>query len=66
MTALYGLHILSWISCQEDFYVVGLSTPCPTLNLENQASVFVTSGERVTQLYPQALGNNFSRLSGYS
>jgi hypothetical protein len=31
-------------------------------NLEDQASVFVTPGDRVTQLYPQTLGTHFSRL----
>jgi hypothetical protein len=40
----------------------GLSTPRPTPNLEEQASVFITPGDRVTQLYPQALGTHFSRL----
>jgi hypothetical protein len=34
----------------------------PTTNLEDQGSVFVTPGNRVTQLYPQALGTHFSRL----
>jgi hypothetical protein len=31
-------------------------------NLEDQVSVFMTPGDRVTQLYPQALGTHFSRL----
>jgi hypothetical protein len=39
-----------------------MSTPRPTPNMEDQASVFVTPGDRVTQLYPQALGTHFSRL----
>jgi hypothetical protein len=39
-----------------------LSTPRPTPNLEYQASVFMTPGDRVTQLYPQTLGTHFSRL----
>jgi hypothetical protein len=34
----------------------------PTPNLEDQASVFMTPGDRVAQLYPQALGTHFSRL----
>jgi hypothetical protein len=34
----------------------------PTPNLQDQASVFMTPGDRVVQLYPQALGNHFSRL----
>jgi hypothetical protein len=37
-------------------------SPAPNLNLEHQASVFLTPGDRVTQLYPQALGTHFSRL----
>jgi hypothetical protein len=39
-----------------------LLVQCPTPNLEDQASVFMTPGDRVAQLYPQALGTNFSRL----
>jgi hypothetical protein len=39
---------LIWISRQQDVYWVGLSTPLPTPNLEDQASVFVTTGDRVT------------------
>jgi hypothetical protein len=31
-------------------------------NMEDQAFVFVTPGDRVAQLYPQALGTHFSRL----
>jgi hypothetical protein len=46
-----------------DFYGVGLSIPRPTPNLEDQASVFMTPGDRMTQLYPQALGTHFSRVS---
>jgi hypothetical protein len=53
-------HSLPWISLQQDSYRVGLSTTRPTPNLEDQASVFVTPKERVTQLYPQALGTHFS------
>jgi hypothetical protein len=34
----------------------------PAPNLEDQASVFMTPGDRVAQLYPQALGTYFSRL----
>jgi hypothetical protein len=46
----------------EDFYRVGLSTRSSNPNLEDQASVFVTPGDKVTQLYPQALGTHFNRL----
>jgi hypothetical protein len=34
----------------------------PTPNLEDQASIFITPGDRVAQLYPQARGTHFSRL----
>jgi hypothetical protein len=54
-------HSLPWISWPQDFYRVWLSTPRQTLNLEGQASIFVTPEDRVTQLYPQALGTHFSR-----
>jgi hypothetical protein len=30
--------------------------------MEDQVSVFMTPGDRVAQLYPQALGTHFSRL----
>jgi hypothetical protein len=34
----------------------------PTPNLEDQASVFMTPGDREAQLYPQELGTHFTRL----
>jgi hypothetical protein len=37
------------------FYGAGLLLQRPTPNLEDQAFVFMTPGDRVTQLYPQAL-----------
>jgi hypothetical protein len=37
-------------------------SPRPTPNLEDQVSVFMTHGDRVAQLYPQALDTHFSRL----
>jgi hypothetical protein len=37
-------------------------SPAPNPNLEDQASVFMTPGDRVAQLYPQALGTHFNRL----
>jgi hypothetical protein len=55
-------HSLPWIFLTTEFYGVVLSTPRPTLSLENQASVFVTAGDRVAQSYPQALGTHFNRL----
>jgi hypothetical protein len=44
------------------FYSAGLLVQRPTPNLEDQASIFMTPGDRVAQLYPQALGTHFSRL----
>jgi hypothetical protein len=44
------------------FYRAGLLVQLPTPNLEDQTSVFMTPGDRVAQLYPQALGTHFSRL----
>jgi hypothetical protein len=44
------------------FYRAGLLVQRPTPNLEDQASVFMTPGDRVAQLYPQVLGIHFSRL----
>jgi hypothetical protein len=44
------------------FYRAGLLVQHPTPNLEDQASVFITPGDTVTQLYPQALGIHFSRI----
>jgi hypothetical protein len=44
------------------FYGTGLLVQRPTPNLEDQVSVFMTPGDRVTQLYPQALGTHFSPL----
>jgi hypothetical protein len=55
-------HSLPWISWQQDFYRVWLSTTRPIPNLEYQASIFVIPGDRVTQPYPQTLGTHFSRL----
>jgi hypothetical protein len=36
----------------------GLLVQRPTPNLEDQVSVFMTPGDRVVQLYPQALGTH--------
>jgi hypothetical protein len=44
------------------FYGAGLLVQRPTPNLEDQVSVFMTPGDRMAQLYPQALGTHFSRL----
>jgi hypothetical protein len=45
-----------------NIYGAGLLVQSPTPNLEDQASAFMTPGDRVAQLYPQALGTHFSRL----
>jgi hypothetical protein len=37
-------------------------SPAPNPNLKDQVPVFMTSGDRVAQLYPQALCTHFSRL----
>jgi hypothetical protein len=39
-----------------------LLAPRRAPNMGDQASVFMTPGGRVAQLYPQALGTHFSRL----
>jgi hypothetical protein len=44
------------------FYGAGDLVQRPTPNLEDQVFVFMTLGDTVAQLYPQALGNHFSRL----
>jgi hypothetical protein len=44
------------------FYGVRLLAPRPTPNLEDQASKFMSPGDRVAQLYPQAQVFYFSRL----
>jgi hypothetical protein len=40
----------------------GSSAPRPTPNLEDQVSIFISLGDWVAQLYPQALSTHFSRL----
>jgi hypothetical protein len=41
---------------------MGLLVQRPTPNLEDRVSVFMTPGDRVAQLYPEALGTHFSLL----
>jgi hypothetical protein len=48
------------------FYGAGLLVQRPTPNMEDQVSVYMTPGEWVAQLYPQALGTHFSRLSRHA
>jgi hypothetical protein len=61
MTTVYG----PWPSLDfltTGFLQGGAVNPKSNLQLEDQASVFVTPEDRVTQLCPQALGTHFSRL----
>jgi hypothetical protein len=44
------------------FYEMGSLVLCPTPNLEDQTSVFMTPRDRVARLYPQAPGTHSSRL----
>jgi hypothetical protein len=44
------------------FLRAGLLVQRATPNLEDQVSVFMTHGDRVTQIYPQALATHFSRF----
>jgi hypothetical protein len=44
------------------FYIVRSSAFCPTPNLEEQVSVFMSPSDRVAQLYPQAPGSLFVAL----
>jgi hypothetical protein len=41
-------------------------SPAPNPHPGDQASVFMTPGDRVVQLYPQTLGTQFSRLLRYA
>jgi hypothetical protein len=57
-----GPNLPFWGFVTITFYRAGLLVQRPTPNLEDQVSVFMTPGDRVTQLYHQALGTHFSRL----
>jgi hypothetical protein len=46
--------LLFWGFLTITFNRAGLLVQLPTYNLEDQVSVFMTSGDRVAQLYPQA------------
>jgi hypothetical protein len=50
---LFMSHSLPWISWQQDFYRLGMSTPRPTPNRDDQTSVFVTSRDRVPSYTPR-------------
>jgi hypothetical protein len=51
-----------WGFLKIPFCRAGLLVQRPTPNLEDQVSLFMTPGDRMAQLYPQALGAHFSRL----
>jgi hypothetical protein len=55
-----GLGLMSYPSGFEtcDFYSERLSAPRPNPNLEDQVWVFITPGDKVTEIYPQALGSS--------
>jgi hypothetical protein len=57
-----GPGLTSWGFVTITFCGAGLLVQRPTPNLEDQASVFMTPGNRMAQLYPQALGTHFCRL----
>jgi hypothetical protein len=69
-TAQFGpWHALLGFRNNNLFYRAGLLVQGPTPNLEDQVSVFMTPGDRVSHLYHQALGTHFSCLLqciGYS
>jgi hypothetical protein len=50
-----GLGLLSRFR-NSSFFWCGVVSPTP--NLEDQVSAFMTSGDRVAQLYPRALGGS--------
>jgi hypothetical protein len=43
-----------------------VAAPRPTPNLEDQVSIFISPGDWVAQLYPQASSTHFSRLLRYA
>jgi hypothetical protein len=57
---LFRGHILGFLIV--DFFQGGVAAPRPTPNLEDQVSIFISSGDWVAQLYPQAPSTLFSRL----
>jgi hypothetical protein len=50
---LNGYHISGFLTV--DFLQGGVAAPRPTPNLEDQVSIFISPGDWVAQLYPQAL-----------
>jgi hypothetical protein len=57
-----GLGLPFWGFVTIIFLQGWIVSPARNPNLEDQVSAFMTPGDRVTQLYPQALGTHFSRL----
>jgi hypothetical protein len=67
MTALYEPYPSSEAFSSLDFLTTGFLrggavNPTPKPQPGDQASAFATPGDKVTQLYLQALGTHFSRL----
>jgi hypothetical protein len=57
---LFRGHILGFLTV--DFFRGGVVIPTPNPQPEDQVSVFISPGEWVAQLYPQAPSTHFSRL----
>jgi hypothetical protein len=51
-----------WVVLNSNLLQGWIVNPAPNPQLEGQVSVFMTPGDRVVQLYSQALGTHFSRL----
>jgi hypothetical protein len=56
---LFQGHILGFLTT---FFGVGSLAPRQTPNVEDQVSIFISHGDWVAQLYPQAPGTHFSRI----
>jgi hypothetical protein len=57
---LFRGHVFGFLTV--DFSVVESSAPRPTPNLEDQFTIFISPGNWVAQLHPQAPSTHFSRL----
>jgi hypothetical protein len=57
---LFRGHILGFLNV--DFFRGEVVAPRPTPNLEDQVFIFISPGDCVAQLYPQAASTHFSRL----
>jgi hypothetical protein len=59
-SGLFRGHILGVLTVE--FFRGGVVSPTPNPNLEDQVSIFISPGDWVVQLYPQAPNTHFSRL----